>query len=88
MKKKLSSPNEGINAFTLEFVFGNLQDLEGKMLTIVDACISERQQNKAIKDLVRKEFGKKISWFGEVSRTDYTKNKHPELWMEEIIRIK
>ena len=33
------------------------KELEGKVLTIVDASIPAGQQNKCIKDLVFKEFG-------------------------------
>ena len=33
------------------------RELEGKVLTIVDASIPAGQQNKCIKDLVFKEFG-------------------------------
>lgn len=38
------------------FIKGNLTNLLGRILTIIDASISEKVQNKAVKDIIRGEF--------------------------------
>ncbi len=43
----------------------DLRNLEGKILTIVDACIAEPQQKKAMKDIIRRTF-----WFDWVEHLD------------------
>lgn len=40
--------------------------LEGEILTIIDATISEKIQNKAMKDLVKDKFSSKINWIYEL----------------------
>ncbi len=44
----------------------HLKDLAGKVLTIVDASYSDQIQRKAIKDLVKKEFGGVFRYFQEM----------------------
>jgi hypothetical protein len=39
-----------------------LNHLMGKILTIIDSAIIDKNQNKAIKDLVRDKFNKKRDW--------------------------
>jgi len=41
---------------TYSFIEKTLKAMTGRVLTIIDASISDKQQNKAIKDLIRKEF--------------------------------
>lgn len=43
-----------------------LRKVEGKVLTIVDAAISDKQQCEAVKSLIRQEIGELYSW-----TTDY-----------------
>ena len=49
-----------------EFVFNNLRShrkhIEGKVLTIIDASISDHEQRKAMKDLVRKAIWEEDGW--------------------------
>lgn len=56
----------GINAFKLELVNENLSHLMGEVLTVIDASI-EGERNKAMKDLIRRAFTDKQSWFGELA---------------------
>jgi hypothetical protein len=46
--------------------YENLQNLEGKMLTIADAAFSDKEQRKAIKDIIRRTF-----WFDWVENCVY-----------------
>jgi hypothetical protein len=66
---------------TLALKFGciqpNISGLEGKILTIIDASISDKEQNKAIKDLVRGEFRNTIDWFYQISHTELSKELYP-----------
>jgi len=57
---------EGLNAFKLGIVGENLNHLLGRVLTVVDAS-TEGEKNKAMKDLVKKEFAEKQSWFAELA---------------------
>jgi len=56
---------EPINHFNYLFVKGIVQDLQGKMLTTVEALISDPEQRKASKDLVRDMFHTKLNWLFE-----------------------
>jgi hypothetical protein len=40
--------------------------LAGRILTIIDASISDRQQNKAMKDLIKQEVGKTLDVLHEL----------------------
>ena len=60
------SPNEGFNAFKVYLVSDNLSHLMGEILTVVDAS-TEGEKNKAMKDLIKRAFSEKQSWFSELS---------------------
>ena len=60
------SPNEGFNAFKVHFVADNLSHLMGEILTVVDAS-TEGEKNKAMKDLIKRAFAEKQSWFSELA---------------------
>ena len=57
---------DGLNAFKISLIGKNLNDLQGKILTIIDASV-EGDKNKAIKDLIKREFSDKHDWFYELS---------------------
>ncbi len=64
------------NLFSFMFAKENIQHLEGRMLTIIDAVIADKEQRKSVKDLVRNEFGNKYDWLWEAAymvnvNTDY-----------------
>ena len=42
------------------YIEDNFRNLSGKILTIIDASISEERQNKCVKDLIKAEFSKRI----------------------------
>lgn len=44
--------------FYAAIFYQDIQHLEGKILTIVDASFTDREQRKAVKDLIRRSF-----WF-------------------------
>jgi len=46
--------------------YEGLRGLEGKILTIIDAAFQDREQRKAVKDIVRRTF-----WFDWVQNTLY-----------------
>lgn len=54
MSKKMDSQDiKEVGYFRIEDSF---RHLAGKILTIIDASISDKQQLKAIKDLIKKDF--------------------------------
>ena len=68
-KKVMSKPKdkcridyctEKLDYFTIQ---QELRNLEGKVLTILDGAVSGDRQNKAIKDLFRKDIYKTMSKF-------------------------
>lgn len=61
-----SVPLDAHNAFKMEFVNTNLSNLLGEVLTVIDAS-TQGEQNKAMKDLIRRSFSDKQNWFYELS---------------------
>jgi len=45
------------------YIEGQCKILAGKILTIIDASINDKQQNKCVKDLIRAEFYRRINEF-------------------------
>lgn len=82
MSKKSSSPRDTKYALKAEFVTQNLQHLEGKILTIIDASIAEPTQNKALKDLIRNEFSDKWSWIFRVASGAVENLDDPDMLVE------
>ena len=56
---------EPINHFNYSFVKGLVQDMQGKMLTTVEAITNDKEQRKAAKDLVRNMFNTQLNWLFE-----------------------
>lgn len=50
---RVDSPLNGDQPLYALLGYGDIQTLEGRLLTIVDASFSDTQQRKAFKDLVR-----------------------------------
>lgn len=50
----------------VDMVDSRLRFLEGKVLTIVDAAFSDREQRKAVKDLTRQQFREQQKWIYEI----------------------
>lgn len=55
--KAIDKDSRIMNYYYLE---DKLKVLSGKILTIVDASISDKQQNKCVKDLMKTEFYRRI----------------------------
>ncbi len=72
------------NLFSFMFAKQNIQHLEGRMLSIIDAVIVDKQQRKSVKDLVRNEFSNKYDWLWEAA---YMVNVDVD-YAHEIIPIK
>lgn len=51
--KELPKPYKAMSFYEIEERY---RHLAGKVLTIIDASISEKQQLKAVKDLIKREF--------------------------------
>ena len=64
---EMLNPNDGLNALKIDLVNSNISDLLGKILTIIDASISEPIQNKALKDLIKEKFSNKQNWLNELA---------------------
>lgn len=45
-------------------IVSQLNFLEGKILTVIDASYTNERQTKAVKDLVKSQFREQISWIG------------------------
>lgn len=70
---KENKPFDGIDkVFYAWLQYEDIGNLEGKMLTIIDACISEQKQNKAMKDLIRRAI-----WFDWVENLDRVEENLP-----------
>lgn len=74
MKKEINA-FEIKNAIRVGAIDENLNNLRGRVLTVIDASISDIDQKKAIKDLIHSEFDKKISWIYEMGHADVTQKE-------------
>lgn len=59
-------------ALSISFVFDCFRKIMGKTLTIVDASIIDKQQNKSVKDLIRNMFSENMEF---VSNMVYDQEK-------------
>lgn len=58
---------DGEVALTHSFVMDVLRKIMGKTLTVIDASISDKQQNKAIKDLIRGIISDEMSFAADMA---------------------
>lgn len=66
MKKiKVIDENGAPQVYYSILQYEDVCNLQGKLLTIIDACISEPKQNKAIKDIIKEKL-----WFEWVANLD------------------
>lgn len=84
------NPGEGLNAIKVELINDNVSHLLGEVLTIIDAS-TEGEKNKAIKDLVRRAFSDKQSWFSELSWKELMKEgeakSHGNDWEKNLVPL-
>lgn len=52
-----------------EFIEHNLKDLQGKILTVIDAAL-DGEKNEAVKNIINDRFGDKFQWLYEVATMD------------------
>ena len=64
-----SRPDVHDRHLTLDGIEAQLSFLQGEILTLMDASFSDREQCKAVKDLVKQFFRSRIRWIGELSRS-------------------
>ncbi len=57
----------GEKALSHSFLMDSFRKLIGRTLTIIDASIADKQQNKAIKDLIRALFNEEMSFSSEMA---------------------
>ena len=78
-KKEISGVLEGKELATkleeatlsLSGICSQINFLQGKILTIIDASISDKVQNKAIKDLIKTQFYEQMNWITKISTGHY-----------------
>jgi len=58
---------EGEKALSHSFVMDILRKVMGKTLTIIDASILDKQQNKAIKDLIREVMSEQMDFCADMA---------------------
>lgn len=51
-----------------EYIESQVKNLQGKVLTVIDAVFSEGEQRKAVKDLINSKFSEQLDWISELSR--------------------
>jgi hypothetical protein len=54
-----------VNLASYEYIYDKMQHLVGQVLTLIDASVSDRDQRKASKDIIRSYFAEK---YGEIAR--------------------
>jgi len=84
------------SALSYSFHQDTLRKIMGKTLTIIDACIPEAKQNKAMKDLVRQaiqaevEFGSEMAFDQEELQKMVPENLDDieDISLEEVLGVK
>jgi hypothetical protein len=71
-------------ALSIGFVFDCFRKIMGKTLTIIDASILDKQQNKSVKDLVRNMFSENMEF---VSEMVYDQKKLQDLIPDDLEAI-
>lgn len=64
--KEISEATFPLTGVSAQFGF-----LLGDILTIIDASISDKQQNKALKDLIKNKFYNKLDWIRRIATKDF-----------------
>lgn len=74
----------GEKALSHSFVMDSFRKIMGRTLTIIDASISEKQQNKAMKDLVRSIFSEEMDFAAEMAFDQKEFSKMVEEGLEAV----
>src|SRR6187551_1259359 len=56
---------KGECALTHKFLMDSFRKLMGRTLTVIDACTGDKQQNKAMKDLIRQIYSDEMEFSGQ-----------------------
>jgi hypothetical protein len=81
LQKKVMESDDYCKIVHYNYIEDNFRHLAGKILTIIDASISENRQNKCIKDLIKSEFSEKIY---DVQRF-YNEGKEKGHWGHSVL---
>lgn len=68
---------EPINYFDYDFVKGTVKDLQGRMLTFVEAIVSDPEQRKGAKDTIRYIFNNRLNWIFEAAHLVEVDTNYP-----------
>jgi predicted kinase len=59
--------------------------LQGKILTVIDASYNDKEQRKAVKDLINNFFSYQLNWIYDISHPNIeTLNEHQVISLDEI----
>ena len=79
--KEPLSPVKQSKSIKYPIIYDEFDNLAGKLLTVIDAVIADKEQCKAVKDLIRDKVYEKREWFRELCyrddlpmSSDYAKN--------------
>lgn len=53
-----------------DVIHTQVQFLQGKVLTVIDAAFTEKEQKKAVKDLINKAFSDQLTWIRQLCYSD------------------
>lgn len=63
-----------VKSLDFPFIQSQVSFLEGKVLTVIDAIITDERQLKAAKDLVRTAFYDQLTWISQLCYPDLYEN--------------
>ena len=60
------------NYLTYEGVKAQIKYVQGEILTLIEASISDKEQRQALKDIANRNFGKRLDIIFEITHHDLT----------------
>lgn len=89
---------EGENLASFSLIKDTLRKLMGKTLTVLDASLMDKQQNKAVKDLIRNAYNEELCFASEMCfdqeviqrdlPDDYIPSEEDVASIEEVLGVK
>lgn len=75
---------EGEKALSYSFIMDTMRKLMGRTLTIIDASVHDKIQNKAMKDLVRNIYSDEMNFSADMAYDQNVLKKQAEEYFENV----
>jgi len=73
-----------VEKLSCEQAFRATKTLQGTILTIVEASYTDKNQLKAVKDLIKSAFSRQLTWISDICYPEMKMMTHEQMLMEGI----